>query len=279
MSAIPWSVVSTSFAQEPSLFFAAHKENFELAQHGCYLDIRAASLIPGREEPLHGESVNGAISSCGFGGMRTIRAMIFVTSGGMSLAIKLEPLVRKPWERPLTPTIGDTNVENTYAGIGRVTSEWENIELVLADLFSLFVGRYQDPLAIQEYGSENVFSRRAEHLCNAATGFFQNHPNQSLEGELDELMGRLREYAQRRHDVAHGVVKPMQWSRSPHAHEESDALHYCVVPPDHKGKDYRADEPAYAYTRAEMDLIANSLYRASTEVIGYLMNVRESVGN
>jgi hypothetical protein len=198
--------------------------------------------------------------------------------GGMFLTAKFEPLIQKPWERPPIPTIGDPDVEHTYAGVGHVTSEWENIELTLADLFSLFVGNFQHPSAVQGYGVRGVFKNRAENLRKAATAYFQAQPTQLLEGELDELMQHLLEYAQRRHDVAHGIVKSIQHSRSPHAHEEGDPLTWVLVPPDYKGKDYFAEQPAYAYTRAEMDIIANSLSNASFEVTDYIMKLQTTAG-
>ena len=43
-----------------------------------------------------------------------------------------------PWDAPPLPNHGDDDMECTFAGVGRVLSQWESVEIELSVLFALF---------------------------------------------------------------------------------------------------------------------------------------------
>jgi hypothetical protein len=181
--------------------------------------------------------------------------------------------VTNPWDRPPVPPQGDNDQDRTYCGVGRVVSEWETIELELAHLYSLFENKFGNPVTVQDYGADALFADRVSKLVKAKERFFARNSNQSLDAEFCELLERIRKYADRRHDVAHGIVRPIIWAfgSAQAASAASDLpFHYCVVAPDYK--ENRFDEhhlPIYAYTWPEMMQIQGALHGAAHEVMRY----------
>jgi hypothetical protein len=164
-----------------------------------------------------------------------------------------------PWDRPLLPKRGDDNDLMTYAGVGWVTSQWERIEFSLARLFSIFVGRPDESRALIEYSAPPIFRMRFDALLRTAARFFISNPDQQLEGELHALTVQLHGFADRRNDIAHGMVFPIQSIEflrrhldPRHAHRRQFAL---ISPFQTLKRDAAKDTPAYAYTSAEMNSI------------------------
>ena len=182
-----------------------------------------------------------------------------------------------PWDRPPVPLTGDLDDETTYAGIGRVVSEWEEVEVALAELHSLFIGKYLRRPGIREYGDGSTSSTRIRKLCSAAERFFQKWPSQAFEKDFENVVNRVQNYAARRHDVARGVVRAIQFTRMPHSHNKDDFPHYCVVPPDYNYKNFsHSNLPMYLYTRAEMDIIQAAMDGAYHEVISFTIRLSKA---
>jgi hypothetical protein len=165
-----------------------------------------------------------------------------------------------PWDIPPLPTQGDREEDITYAGVGRVLTRWEGVELYLGQLYSFCVGRPNKLPAIRSYGEGSTFQGRITRLQDAAAGFFCGHPDQSLEADFDRIIAYVRNYAERRHEVAHGTVRPFHWEFPDPTVPEPDTPQFCLVPPYYKGNKFAPDNaPSYAYTRKELEALEVAL--------------------
>jgi hypothetical protein len=59
------------------------------------------------------------------------------------------------------------------------------------------------------YGDGTIFRERLKILREAACSHFVAHPDQELEGAFDEITAAVEGFANRRNDVAHSVVMPI----------------------------------------------------------------------
>jgi hypothetical protein len=107
---------------------------------------------------------------------------------------------------------GDDDIEDTYAGVGRVLSQWETAELELSRIYGLLLNRPDDIEAIRLYGDPKIFEERAKGLAAAAEQYFRWNPHQDTEAELSELMLLARQFSARRNEVAHSIVMPICYS-------------------------------------------------------------------
>ena len=175
-----------------------------------------------------------------------------------------------PWDRPPLALTGDQDDEKTYAGVGRIITEWEDVEGALSHLCSLFVGEYLQIDAIRRYGNGGVSSVRITKLADVARIYFQKRANQNIEADFEELIERLLKYSQRRHDVAHGVVRALYDAND-------NFLYYGVVPAYYNAKHFGQDNiPTYLYARKEMDQIRMAMNRAYFEVISFITALNSS---
>jgi hypothetical protein len=182
-----------------------------------------------------------------------------------------------PWDRPPLPSKGDDDDDITYAGVGRVVTEWEQVEQALAALYSLLVGRFEDREATREYGEGAVLKGRLERLARVAEGFFVSIRNQDLEGEFDSLLDKVRLYADRRNDIAHGRVWDIEWFiRRPGVLPDPNIrFQFCVVPPDYKGKLFNPNNmPLYVYTRPELNNLQGVFHGFTHEVMQLTWKLR-----
>ncbi|TIX70770.1 MAG: hypothetical protein E5V25_09390 [Mesorhizobium sp.] len=115
-----------------------------------------------------------------------------------------------PWDPFPFPLFGDQIEAEIYEWIGRALDAWEHVEFELARMYSLLVG---DPewSKMQEYGSAgNIFRDRIGNLANVAASYFCIKPHQDHEGALDALITACKGFADRRNEVAHGMVMNVQ---------------------------------------------------------------------
>ena len=67
-------------------------------------------------------------------------------------------VMTNPWDIPAFPNKADTDGTVTFAGVGRVLTEWELVEFVLGTIYSIFRGDQTLKLVL-EYGAlSEVFS-------------------------------------------------------------------------------------------------------------------------
>jgi hypothetical protein len=167
-----------------------------------------------------------------------------------------------PWDIPPFPAQGDEDEDTTYAAVGRAISYWESIEVSLSYLYSAFVGKPAQLGALREYGNGRIFAERMKGLKTAADGFFRRYPNQANEGRFDRLARSVTNFATRRADIAHGIVRPFQWDVPPgHAR-----IQWCLVPPHYDQRRFdHANRPTYAYASREILQFAGQFHILNQE--------------
>jgi hypothetical protein len=172
-----------------------------------------------------------------------------------------------PWDSPPLPSEGDANIELTYAGVGRVMSEWEGVEVTLSHLYTHFIGKPFQAEAMQEYGISRTFQDRFMTL-EKAVGLFCD---QSAEADFDSFLGEIKGYAARRNDIAHGIVRPWEWFNQNQVSDWSRPYTWWLVPSHYKPKKTSQTEaPAYAYTRPPMEDIANRILNLNHRLTGWM---------
>jgi hypothetical protein len=212
------------------------------------------------------------ISLWGFGGMRTMRSMIRVAISGIDCSGDFFAM-SNPWDRQPLPSAGNADPNDIYNGVGRVLSQWEIVELQLGYLYSAFVLKHQDWEALLEYGRGSSSKDRFSVLSKAAKQFFIVHSDQTIEGELECLLRRTNSFKDRRHDVAHAIVRDETWAQwvvqDPRS-ETRTPKGYFLLPTHYKRNRY--DEimlPTYAYNSVNLAELEYQLAQLSTEIMGF----------
>jgi hypothetical protein len=126
-----------------------------------------------------------------------------------------------PWEIPPRPAYGDPSPRATHVARSSALDEWERVEvqLFLLDVFfSKALG------ARGEYGDGTTFTGRTAKLERAAQRYFIKHPDQQVEADFCVLCCHLQNWAQRRHDIAHGMVEKILTKENMSTHRAEYAL-------------------------------------------------------
>lgn len=176
-----------------------------------------------------------------------------------------------PWDRPSLPTRGDDNQNDTYAAVGRVLSLWEQVESELGHLFALFIGKYgKDEAYDQYYEKGKTTQGRLNSLQREAKRYFTRSPSQEIEGHFCSLMKFAIGFADRRHEVAHGVVRPIEWYGSllPELARplSQGGFKFCLVPPHYQRNWITNGIPEYIYTSAELGEIEKQLFLFAQQI-------------
>ncbi|MER9266608.1 hypothetical protein NKI63_18870 [Mesorhizobium sp. M0410] len=218
--------------------------------------------------------------SCGVGGVFNRRRK---TSShfSWSLSLGVSDMIN-PWDPFPFPLYGDQNEDEIYQWIGRSLDAWEHVEFELARMYSLLCG---DPewAKMQEYGgSGNIFRDRIGNLANVAVSYFRRDPHQDHEGALDGLITACKGFADRRNEVAHGMVMDVQtflfWQDKMKA-AAPNVPQLLVVPPYyHVRKHDSLGLPGFGYSSFELSTITNRLLDLSRAIDAFNLRVwpRES---
>jgi hypothetical protein len=168
-----------------------------------------------------------------------------------------------PWDVPPISAQGDSDEDSTYAGVGRVLSEWEAVEAELAHLYARFGGRLFQDEAYYEYGASRIFAERLRDLRKAASSYFVKRPNQTAEGNFDFLAEEAERYAARRNDIAHCVVRDLSIV--------SDfGTGFWLVPSFYAFRRFgRSAMPAFAYTSIELGHLKDGLWELRARIAVY----------
>ena len=174
-----------------------------------------------------------------------------------------------PWDRPPRPARGDIDENATYAGVGRVISRWELLETETADLYAIFLAaRYCQDAYDEYYKRGKTTQNRIATTGEAADRYFRRTPNQTLEGSFCGLMRKLRGFSERRHEVAHGIVRPMHWYAQSLPTFDPDyggQYQYCVVPPPYQRTWVKGWTPEYVYTSLELIALSDLIFSVFNE--------------
>jgi hypothetical protein len=179
----------------------------------------------------------------------------------------------QPWDRPPFPKRGDDDEHMTYAHVGRIMTRWESLEFELSRLYSWFDGALDDTDKMREYGTGRIFRDRADALGRKADQFFMQHPDQGREGEFSELLSRARLFANRRNDIAHGIlftISRITFFRDKLKPNLLHREHYAIIPPLYAMRHHdQQGLPEFAYTSVEMRRIGTRIWRLQKEVERY----------
>lgn len=166
-----------------------------------------------------------------------------------------------PWDRPPIPPRGDDFADITYAAVGGFLSQWEKVEIELSDLYAIFTSRPNTREAYEDYYNEaRSLASRIALLDDSAERFFVKCPSQVTEGEFANLKARVSGFSERRHEIAHGVVRPYfeyavltEWSDP----LDQDQTRTCLAPPYYQRNwfDKTLDLPKYVYVGSQIDRI------------------------
>lgn len=170
-----------------------------------------------------------------------------------------------PWDRPPLPKHGDADQDITYAAVGRVLTNWEYIEGELSHIFALFKHRLWTAEAYDEYYDKGKTTRaRLKTVELVAADFFMRAPNQEVEGNFNQLIKAAVGFADRRHEVAHGIVRAVEWFGHflpDIKHRDDGRFSFCLVPPHYQRSWFNsAGMPEYVYTSAELNIIGQGLF-------------------
>lgn len=187
--------------------------------------------------------------------------------------------MQEPWDRPSLVREGDTHPDITHRSVGRVLSEWEGVEIQLGYIYTAIVEKHGDWYALLEYGEGRAFKGRFDILRNAISDFFVKHPNQDDEATLDRFLVRVTNFAARRHDVAHGIVRDRRWANWRLPHDPGEPSGFFLLPSHYKARAYDQESafPLYVYTEYSMEQLRYHLGQLNTEAMGMAQLIRRRV--
>lgn len=186
--------------------------------------------------------------------------------------------MNNPWDNPELPTEADENIDHIYSGVGRVTSEWEGIEVGLCRIYSFFVKSPDDYAAFTAYGEGKIFQARIDNLSNAARAYFITHRDQETEGEYHRLSVLASAYSKRRNDIAHGIVGPIQYYEwfSAKAQIKPRTNYWALLPAYHKlSKPVMRTAPPYAYNSKTLAVVQKGMSGLYGEIAQYRESLRK----
>lgn len=144
-------------------------------------------------------------------------------------------------------------------------SHWEEIEFELSRLYTWFGDSLDDQLLMNEYGKGTIFRMRAAALATKAEEFFVSNPNQNREGEFHNLLANATGFANRRNDIAHGIVFQIDKITFFRDRLKPNLLkrdHFAVIPPLYAFRYANAEGfPKFAYTSKEMRTLERRLQK------------------
>jgi len=165
-----------------------------------------------------------------------------------------------PWQSTPFPQNGDVHDIATYAGVGRVLSQWEEVEVHLSAIYTILTGKPGDVDAFREYGVGRIFTERVKIFESAVNSFFILHPNQRLEGDIHDLLRGIKRLSDKRNEVAHGIVRPIQWLRARRSDDPAGGQFVLVPSHYNKRKFTKRTLPDYAYTSVELHSLEMDLF-------------------
>ncbi|MFN0191597.1 MAG: hypothetical protein ACKVP5_06420 [Aestuariivirga sp.] len=186
-----------------------------------------------------------------------------------------------PWELNSSLIIADEDPRDTYAAVGHSLSEWEGVEIGLCRIFSFFVGD-PDGEAMRTYGEPRIFRERFGKLLQAADQFFISHNNQELEGTLHQLEGEITGYADRRNEIAHGIVMPINafsFASQIIPKMKPRTNYWALMPSYYQVRKHNQDGfPEFIYGASSMVTIADGMTKLYGKISEYREKLRSVLG-
>jgi hypothetical protein len=179
--------------------------------------------------------------------------------------------VRTDWDRPPLPSCGDRNASLIYEGVGRVLSQWKQVEVELGYLYGVFRMGYDNKKVVSNYCYHGSFGSRMKLLDEAAEDFLIRADNRQMEIEFDRLRENISGFSGRRNDIAHGVLRTEVWTRwCSHSAVTSGGPCYFLLPADYRGNALEhSNLPEYAYVSETLNALGQQLTALLTEIQEY----------
>jgi hypothetical protein len=179
--------------------------------------------------------------------------------------------MHNPWNIPPFPVQGDDDQDTTFAGVGRLLTQWEMVEVELAQIYGLLVNRPDEIEALHQYGVPQIFRERIKGLRAVADVYFRWNPHQDTEAEFYSLTTKVHNFSERRNDVAHSIVRPFQWIIPPNL---EGPLQFCAVPPQYTGKKFDPQNmPLFIYTSVELVALSNALFYVAQDAAKFKLKL------
>ena len=124
-----------------------------------------------------------------------------------------------------------------------------------------------------EYGRGSTFKGRMTLLLADKERFFIKVHDQEIEAEFETLYRKVIAFADRRHDVAHAVVRDETWAdwRTPNFPDpNSMGRRYFLLPSHYKARNFNENLlPEFAYGAPTLRSIAHDLMMLALEIQGF----------
>lgn len=176
-----------------------------------------------------------------------------------------------PWPAPGLPDRGDEDPDATFTAVGLVLSAWETVEFEMARLYSTFADD-PDGAAIHRYGDGRIFRDRLAQLHIAADKHFIRRPGQSTEGDFKALADHAEKAADRRNEVAHGIVMRIDtitFFRNAILVRLWHRPHFALVPPLYLLRKHVDGLPEFAYRSRDLRVLSGRMLDLATGVSRY----------
>ncbi len=116
------------------------------------------------------------------------------------------PSIHEYWNSPAQKDGGDSNADIIYCSVGKALSSWERIEMILAQMFGLFV-ESDSEAALRAYGFISSNTSRMQSLKAAAAIFASKQGVKFPMQDFCLLIKHVSDAASRRNEIAHGIVQ------------------------------------------------------------------------
>lgn len=164
-----------------------------------------------------------------------------------------------PWDPLPLPLIGDADDAALFEALGRTLERWEQVELGLSFMYSLFTAGDVTFAKMREYGAGRIFRDRLAALRKAAEFWFVKNPDQTKEARFLAIAKAAEGFAERRNEFAHGLVtdgRRFIFWRLQMALASPNSAQFLVIPPLHSLKKNDASgTPSFGYSSAELNII------------------------
>jgi hypothetical protein len=161
---------------------------------------------------------------------------------------------KKPWEIVEPSAFGDPDENPLFNAIGRALTAWETVEVECARLFAVFVlarqkRTYHAP-AVRAYGSIVGTQSRSKMLQLAAESYFASRPAKriSFEKRCTDLIGEYIQYASRRNEIAHGLVRRIFLQKG----RRRPTIGIYLIPSFYNPRKFKKEDFAYRYVSGDV---------------------------
>lgn len=149
---------------------------------------------------------------------------------------------------------------------------WESLEFELSRTYSVFCGDPDGP-STAEYGTGRIYRDRRALLAERAQRFFIQAPSQNFEGRLCSILRETDTFADRRNEVAHGIVMPvnaMEYFRNLLALNSDAAMAFLLIPPLYLIRRHdQSGHPEFSYSSIELRALGAEIIKVCDVVRTY----------